>query len=52
MNGAHIEKELLEALRGLLANAPEPKRIKDDFSYTLYLEAARRAIAKAEGRAP
>ncbi len=41
--------EMLEALRGLLANAPKPKRIKDDFSYTLYLEAARTAILKAEG---
>jgi hypothetical protein len=43
--------EMLEALKGLLANAPPPKRIKDDFSYILYLEAARTAIAKAEGRA-
>jgi hypothetical protein len=42
--------ELLEALRGLLANAPAPKRIKDDFSYILYLEAARTALAKAEGK--
>jgi hypothetical protein len=42
-----LEKEMLEALRGLLANAPAPKRIRDDFSYVLYLEAARKAVAKA-----
>lgn len=45
-------KEMLEALRGLVANAPTPKRIRDDFSYILYLEAARTAIAKAEGKTP
>lgn len=42
--------DMLEALKGLLANAPVPKRIKDDFSYILYREAASKAIAKAEGR--
>lgn len=42
--------ELLEALAGLLKHAPLPKGIRKDFSYTLYLEAARSAIAKAEGR--
>lgn len=41
--------ELVEALEGLLANAPKPKNIQRDFSYTLYLESARRAIAKAKG---
>lgn len=38
---------LLEALEGLLANSPPPKRIKDDFSYLLYREAAARAITAA-----
>ena len=42
-----LEREMLEALKGLLAHAPKPKRIKDDFSYVLYLEAARKAVAKA-----
>ncbi len=41
--------ELLEALKGLLENAPAHKGIKKDFSYILYLEAARTAITKAEG---
>ena len=41
---------MLEALQGLLANAPKPKRVKDDFSYMLYLEAARTAIRKATGQ--
>ena len=39
--------ELLEALKGLLANAPTPKGVRKDYSYILYLEAARAAIAKA-----
>lgn len=42
--------ELLEACKGLLANAPEPKRINKDYSYILYRETARKAISKAEGR--
>ena len=51
--------ELLEALRGLLANAPRPKGIYSYtlyreaaalYSYTLYREAAARALAKVEGR--
>lgn len=41
--------DLLEALEGLLKNAPRPKSIRKDFSYTLYLEAAKTAIAKARG---
>lgn len=43
------EQEMLAALKGLLASAPPPKRIKDDFSYILYREAARKAVARAEG---
>ena len=39
--------ELLEALVGLLANAPQPKGIRHDYSYLLYRESAKRAIAKA-----
>ena len=39
---------MLEALKGLIANHPAPKGIRKDFSYILYLEAARKAIAKAE----
>jgi hypothetical protein len=46
-----LEKEMLEALKGLIANAPAPKRIRDDFSYVLYLEAARAAVRKAAGNA-
>ena len=42
-----LEKEMLAALQGLLAHAPAPKHIRDDFSYILYLEAARKAVAKA-----
>lgn len=42
--------ELLEALTGLLANAPAPKNVRDDFSYILYREAATVAIAKAKGQ--
>jgi hypothetical protein len=41
--------DMLEALEGLLKNAPRPKSIRKDFSYTLYLEAAKTAIAKARG---
>ena len=41
---------MLEALKGLIANHPAPKGIRKDFSYILYLEAAQKAIAKAEGR--
>jgi hypothetical protein len=44
--------ELLEAVKGLISNAPPPKGIRADYSYILYLEAAKTAIAKAEGRAP
>lgn len=43
-----IQQQLLEALKGLLANAPEPKHVKQDFSYILYLEAAKRAVERAE----
>lgn len=43
--------DLLEALQGLLTHAPQPKKkIRDEFHYILYREAARKAIAKAEGR--
>jgi hypothetical protein len=42
--------ELLEALQGLLKNAPPPKGIRKDFAYILYLEAAKKAIAKATGQ--
>ena len=35
---------LREALRGLLKHAPSPKGIRKDFSYNLYLEAARAAL--------
>ena len=45
-----INREMLEALKWLLANAPAPKGIKHDFSYILYREAATKAIAKAEGK--
>jgi hypothetical protein len=41
--------ELLEALQGLLTNAPAPKGISNDYSYILYREAAKTAIAKATG---
>ena len=41
--------DLLEALQGLLLNCPAPKGIKHDFSYILYREAAKKAIAKAKG---
>jgi hypothetical protein len=41
--------ELLEALQGMLANAPAPKGIGKDYSYILYREAAKTAIAKATG---
>ena len=40
--------QLLEALKGLLAHAPEPKGIKKDFSYILYREMATRAIERAK----
>ena len=39
---------LLAALEGLLANAPAPKGVRKDFSYILYLEAARAAIRAAK----
>jgi len=39
---------LYEALKGLLENSPTPKGIRRDYSYILYREAARTAIAKAE----
>ncbi len=41
---------MLEALKGLLTNAPTPKGIKQDYSYILYREAAKKSIAKAEGK--
>ena len=41
--------DMLEALKGLLNNAPAPKHIRKDYAYTLYLEAAKKAVAKAEG---
>lgn len=47
-----LQQQMLEALKGLLIHAPEPKGIKQDFSYTLYLEAARRAIERAEQEVP
>jgi hypothetical protein len=50
MKLSQLEQKMLEALKGLVANAPKPKRIRDDFSYTLYLEAARTAIREAETR--
>ena len=43
--------ELLEALQGLLRNCPPAKGIRKDFSYILYQEASRKAIAKAVGGA-
>jgi hypothetical protein len=42
--------DLLEALEGLLANAPQPsKKIKESFHYLVSREAACKAIAKAKG---
>jgi hypothetical protein len=42
--------DMLEALRGLLETSPPPKGVRLDYSYLLYREAARTAIAKAIGR--
>jgi hypothetical protein len=42
--------DMLEALRGLLETSPPPKGVRLDYSYLLYREAARTAIAKATGR--
>ena len=41
-----LRNELVAALTGLLANAPKPKGIKQDFSYILYMEASRTILAK------
>lgn len=46
---ADAAPDLLEALEGLLVNAPAPKGIRKDYSYTLYREAAKVALAKARG---
>ena len=40
--------EMVDALKGLLENSPAPKRIRNDFSYTLYREAARSILRKLE----
>lgn len=41
--------DMFEALGELLANAPAPKNIKQDYSYILRREMARAALAKARG---
>ena len=39
-HAANAYPRLIEALRGLRANCPSPKKIKDDFSYILCREQA------------
>lgn len=50
VRACNSHEAILEALKGLLENAPRPKGIKQDFHYILYREAARKAIRLAEGR--
>ena len=50
VRACNSHEAMLEALKGLLENAPIPKGVKQDFRYILYREAASKAIRLAEGR--
>ena len=41
-------KRLREALEGLIANAPPVRKIREQYSYAVYLQAARTALAGKE----
>ena len=49
MDALVIQPDIIEALTGLLANAPAPKNSKRDFSYILYRETASKILKRIEG---